>query len=342
MSGMNVNKVTPIYILSGFLGSGKTTLLHRMLSYWKDQGLKPAIIMNEIGDINLDGLLVGDEVPMTEMLGGCICCTVRGDLSMQMFELISKERPDVIVIEATGAANPLEILDAVTEVSLTAKIDIKPMITVVDSVHLLDLHEAQKGKTYRLMMEQIRCGSILIVNKIDRLQGNQLAEVEALLRHLNPFAELLPAVKCNVDLDRLTARYDPSHGYHDQEEHDECGCGQSHVSGGSDQEQGRRLGHMHESHDHVTVYSHYFQGPVNSEQFEKFIAELPRDVYRGKGVLTFSDTSSRFLFQYAYREADYLKIAPQGDVPDVVVFIGEHFDKNKLAEQLRLLEAFPR
>ncbi|WP_425464211.1 CobW family GTP-binding protein [Paenibacillus lentus] len=339
---MNVTKATPIYILSGFLGSGKTTLLHRMLSYWKDGGLKPAIIMNEIGDVNLDGILVDDELPMTEMLGGCICCTVRGDLSMQMFELINNERPDVIVIEATGAANPLEILDAVTEVSLTAKIDIKPMITVVDSVHLLELHEAQKGKTYRLMMEQIRCGSILIVNKIDRLQGKQLAEVESLLRHLNPFADLLPAVKCDVDLDRLTTMYDPLHRNHDHHEGHECDCShKNHETTDNDQEQGCRHDRVNETHDHVTVYSHYFQGPVNSEQFEKFIADLPRDVYRGKGVLSFSDTSSRFLFQYAYREADYLKIAPKGNVPDVVVFIGEHFDKNKLAEQLRQLEAIP-
>ncbi|MFD3261020.1 GTP-binding protein [Paenibacillus lentus] len=362
MSEQNLNKATPVYILSGFLGSGKTTLLQRLLSYWKEQGLKPAIIMNEIGDINLDGLLVGNEVPMAELLGGCICCTVRGDLSMQMFELIRDERPDVIVIEATGAANPLEIFDAVTEVSLTAKIDIKPMITVVDSVHLLELHEAQKGKTYRLMMEQIRCGSILIVNKTDRLKENQLSEVEALLRRLNPYAQPLPAIKCEVDIERLTALYDHRQAAHDHhhETNAHCDCGRvDSQSAGDDQEGGHSHGHCHpdymhetqheyghdhkqghwrKSHEHVTVYSHYFQGPVNSEQFEEFIAELPREVYRGKGVISFSDTSSRFLFQYAYREADYLKITPQGEVPDVVVFIGEHFDKNKLADRLRQLE----
>lgn len=349
MSEEHLNQVTPVYILSGFLGSGKTTLLQRMLSYWKDQGLKPAVIMNEIGDINLDGLLVGNEVPMAEMLGGCICCTVRGDLSMQMLELIHTEQPDVIVIEATGAANPLEILDAVTEVSLTAKIDIKPMITVVDSVHLLELHEAQKGKTYRLMMEQIRCGSVLIVNKTDRLQGEEQHQVETLLRRLNPYADLLPAVKCEVDLERLTTLYERPQQVHERDSdspgqscsNDEaCDCQEhdhEHHHG-----HGEGQGQMHHSHEHVTVYSHYFQGPINSEQFEEFIAELPREVYRAKGVLSFSDTSSRFLFQYAYREPDYLKIKPQGNVPDVVVFIGEHFDRNTLESRLRQLEADPR
>ncbi|MNW53000.1 hypothetical protein D3C74_305410 [compost metagenome] len=77
---------------------------------------------------------------------------------------------------------------------------------------------------------------------------------------------------------------------------------------------------------------------MDSEDFERFIAELPREVYRGKGVLRFTDTASRFLFQYAYREADYLKVTPQGNVPDVAVFIGEHFDRNVIAQQLKELE----
>ncbi|MNJ50509.1 hypothetical protein D3C77_457830 [compost metagenome] len=165
------------------------------------------------------------------------------------------------------------------------------------------------------------------MNKIDRLQEEQLHEVESLLHRLNPYAELLPAIKCDVDIERLTTVYDRQvmdHDHHYHEEGVHCDCG------------------THESHEHVTVYTHYLQGPVNSEQFEEFITELPREVYRGKGVLTFSDTSSRFLFQFAYREADYLKITPQGEVPDVVVFIGEHFDKNKLADQLRQLEASSR
>lgn len=89
---------------------------------------------------------------------------------------------------------------------------------------------------------------------------------------------------------------------------------------------------MHASHDHVMAYTHYFQNPVNSEEFERFVKELPRDVYRAKGIVTFTDTSSRFLFQYAYREADFMRITPQGEVPDVAVFIGEHFSSGEPAQ----------
>ena len=116
--------VTPIYILSGFLGSGKTTLLSRLITSFSE-GLRPAIVMNEIGEVNIEGLVAGEEVPTAEMLSGCICCTIRSDLSSEIAMLIQRERPDVIVIEATGIANPMEILDAAAEASLYMRIDVK-------------------------------------------------------------------------------------------------------------------------------------------------------------------------------------------------------------------------
>lgn len=141
-----MEQVVPVYILSGFLGSGKTTLLQRLLEHWKDQGLRPAVVMNELGEVNLDGLLVEQTVPMAELLGGCICCSIRGDLSTELTTLIKKESPDVVVIEATGAANPLEIVDGVTETSLYQKVELKSLITVVDAAHLLELYRAQQGQ----------------------------------------------------------------------------------------------------------------------------------------------------------------------------------------------------
>lgn len=336
-----MNRATPIYILSGFLGSGKTTLLQRLIAEWKREGLRPAVIMNEIGEVNLDGLMIGPEIPMAEMLGGCICCTIRSDLSTQLYELIQEEKPDVVVIEATGAANPMEIFDAVSESSLLLKLDIRPMITVVDAAHLAVLYEAQQGKTYRLMIEQIRCGSWLILNKIDLVTAEQLSGLLDLLQRLNPYAKIVTAERCQVDIEPMLRKdntdsgsnegwlktehdhhHDHDHHHHQHEHHTEHSDGHT----------------AHHSHEHVTVYTHYFAGPVNSVDFEKFIKELPREVYRGKGVLHFSDTASRFMFQYAYREADYLKITPQGNIPDVAVFIGEHFDKAAIAAELERLE----
>lgn len=324
------HEVTPIYILSGFLGSGKTTLLTRMITNWKAKGLRPAIVMNEIGEVNIEGMITGQDVPTAEMLSGCICCSIRADLTSELALLIQKEKPDVIVIEATGAANPMEILDAVAEASLYIKIDVKNVITVVDSAHLLHLHAEQKGKTYRLMQEQIRCASLLIMNKIDQISEEQQQESARIVRGLNSFAPMIPAVRCNIDPElllegKLDHRYVKVHGETDKmtlesehrHEHDH---------------------HTHHSHEHVMSYTYYFQGPVHSHDFEALIADLPRDIYRAKGILTFSDTASRFLFQYAYRESDFMKINPQGDLPDVVVFIGEHFNKLRLHDRLVLLD----
>lgn len=336
MQEISNRQATPIYILSGFLGSGKTTLLSLLLSYWKGQGLKPAVIMNEIGEVNLDGLAVGPDVPMAEMLDGCICCSIRADLSVELYELIQNESPDLVIIEATGAANPMEIFDAVSEASLYLKLDIKPMITIVDTAYFSELYTSQQGKTYRLMMEQIRCSSSLIMNKLDRLTHEQQMKVKELLIKLNPHAKIFEAVRCEVNLDELLSNRavgDP-HALENHQQHAECGHDHPHGEHCNHPDHH----HTHHSHNHVTVYTYYFKAAVNSIQFEQFVKELPREVYRAKGILHFSDTSSRFLFQYAYRESDYLKITPQGQVPDVAVFIGEHFDQELIRTALEQME----
>ncbi len=361
MSIFNEQKPSiPVYILSGFLGSGKTTLLVKLIEYWKQKGLRPAVVMNELGEVNLDGQIVDEEVPMTEMLGGCICCTVRGDLGLQLADLVQEESPDVIVIEATGAANPMEILDAVTETSLYMRLELKSLITVVDAAHLSGLYQEQKGKTFKLMQEQIRCASVLLLNKTDRVQEQQLQDLEELLNKWNGFAPVIPTVKCEVSIEQLlhsgadvhihqsNIAGDASENAGETHVHtDACrthGCNHGHEH--TDQRGSNHSSDQHEhsvkphtSHEHVMVYTHYFRQPVNSEAFEQFVASLPRDVYRAKGILSFSDTASRFWFQYAYRESDYMKITPQGDVPNVAVFIGEHFDQTAIREQLLELEA---
>ncbi|UNK16622.1 GTP-binding protein [Paenibacillus sp. N3/727] len=326
------NGVTPIYILSGFLGSGKTTLLTRMIAYWKQQGLKPAIVMNEIGEVNIDGMIAGEDVPTAEMLSGCICCSIRADLSSEIAMLIQNEKPDVIVIEATGAANPMEILDAVAEASLYINIDVKNLITVVDSAHLLHLHEVQKGKTYRLMQEQIRCASTLILNKIDRINEEEQQEAARIVRGWNAVASMIPAVRCDVNPDVLLEEVSVIAKDRNSDNRTDTEVTEKHHAPDNE--------HNHDhTHDHVMSFTYYFKGPVNSNDFEALVAGLPREIYRAKGILTFNDTASRFLFQYAYRESDFMKINPQGQLSDVVVFIGEHFSKTWIKEQLVELEA---
>lgn len=383
-----MERPVPVYILAGFLGSGKTTLLSRIIRSLQEKGQKPAVVMNELGEVNLDGVAVGLEVPMAELLDGCICCTVQGDLGIAVQQLIRDEAPDAIFIEATGVANPMEILDGVTEASLYTRMELKGVITVADAAMLV--HETAKaaGKTYRLLEEQIRCASLIVLNKTDLVDEPVLVSLEETLRGWNPHGLLVRAVKSDIDLgllDRLDGspqqkgtecacgeehghgashgqehghghncghEQEHGHGHHCGDEHGEqtehgCGCSghdhghdhHDHDHHDHDHHDHDHPGGYHHSHEHVMVYTRYLSGPVDSEAFEALVGQLPEEVYRAKGVLTFKDTSSRYLFQYAYRQADFMKITPQIQVPDVVVFIGEQIPRAFLEAEMDRLEA---
>jgi len=346
---MNRTEV-PIYLLSGFLGSGKTTFLTQLLERYKRRGLKPAVIMNELGDINLDGQMVSRDVPMAEMLSGCICCTMRGDLGIEISQLIDRYHPDVIIIESTGAANPLETIDGVTEAAMYKEVDLRSIITIVDGPELLARRKTDHSETYQLMLEQVRSATLLLLNKADKLEQEQLIEAEQLLRENNKHADIVTTVRCHInDWDWLdnalgsTASTAVSgaevngrsdiHGHGDNDAHI------NHEEEGNEHQHSSGHAHRHHSHSHVMAVTHYLQGAVNSEQFEQLLDELPDDIYRAKGIVSFSDTAGRYLFQYAYKQSDFMKIDPQGEVKDVAVFIGEHFSKEELLNKLAKLDA---
>ncbi|WP_159883678.1 CobW family GTP-binding protein [Paenibacillus puerhi] len=342
----------PVHILSGFLGSGKTTLLTRALDYYKLNGRRPAVLMNELGEVNLDGMLLDAEVPTTEMLGGCICCTVRGDLGMELKQLIDEHQPDVIFVESTGAANPIEMLDGVTDASLLTHVKLASVITVVDAAQLSEKLHTPRSKTFRLMSDQIRCATLLLLNKTDLVPQAEWAGLEAAVRELNDTAPMLPTIRSEMDftlfdkLERGSVTLatgaasacscgSPGEGMNQGHEHESHAPSCAHSLAG----EGASAHSPHASHEHVMAYTHYFSGPIDSEQFEALIGRLPQDIFRAKGILRFTDTASPFMFQYAYRQADFIKIAPKAEVPSVAVFIGEHFDKTWLEHQLAELEA---
>ncbi|MEC0269322.1 GTP-binding protein [Paenibacillus anseongense] len=336
-------KRVTVYILSGFLGSGKTTLLTKTIDHFTEAGRKPAVIMNEIGEVNLDGQLVANEVPMSELLGGCICCSSRGDLATALHELVTGEQPDLIFIESTGIANPMEIIDEVTDASLIIPVELKAVITVVDAPQLLELNRTSRGKTYRLMKEQIRCANLLLLNKTDLLTGTALEEVDALVREWNPYASIHFTVFSQIDM-RLVEMleeegYAAAHLTAEPASHDHESDSRSSQEEHEHAQEHEHGSHHHHSHSHVMAYTHFFERAVDSNAFEEFVSKLPQEVYRAKGILSFSDTSSRFLFQYAYREMDFVKITPKGEVPDVAVFIGENFSRDAVRDALLKLES---
>jgi len=321
------SELIPVYVLTGFLGSGKTTLLNRILDEARATDRKAAVLLNEVGEANVEGDRIGNDVPMTEMLGGCICCSIRADLGLELTKLVREHRPDAIWIESTGIARPLEIMEAVTEASLYEKVVLKSVVAVADARHLLDRTRVGSGKTLKLMKEQISVADLVLLNKADLVAGSELEELKELLSDWNPGARLVTTVKADIEMDAIYGRSRSS----GQDDALERGRGHAH-----------RHDHHHEHdhdrlHAHVNALTYYLPGPVDSREFEELVGGLPENVYRGKGIVTFRDTASRFLFQYAYRESDYVRITPQKTVHDVVVFIGEGFSRDELTKRLELL-----
>jgi len=342
---MDTQKNVPIYLLSGFLGSGKTTLLTQIVEKAQAAGLTPAVLMNELGEVNFDGQLVKKDVAMAEVLGGCICCSMRGDLSLELNQLLDQYSPDLIIVESTGAAHPMETIDAITETSMYKHVKLQSVITIVDGEHLLDRSKLVKDATYRLMQDQIRCGSLIVLNKSDRLDPEKVVEAEQTLRDLNEHADIITTDHCQLNnwqwllegtqvaQPQLLQALGQQVSSNNDDELDEQQLKEVDLS---DVE--HKHHHEHSHHSHVMAYTHYWKGKPHSEQFEQWLANLPANIYRAKGIVTFRDVPSRYLFQFAYRESDFMRVDPQGEVHDVAVFIGEHFDREWLIKQLAMLE----
>jgi G3E family GTPase len=195
----------PVIILSGFLGSGKTTLLLRMIREAADFRLIPAVLMNELGKQDVDGHLLLDaspDLPLTKLLDGCICCSKKSDIQDSLKQLLTR-KPDVILIELTGVANPEEIVDALTEPALLPHVKLHKVITVLDAENVLEYNSifASDRELVHTLRRQIEVADLLLLNKIDLISDKQLKSIEKTVRKFNNQALFLPTTFSQLDLD---------------------------------------------------------------------------------------------------------------------------------------------
>ncbi|WP_129691998.1 GTP-binding protein [Gottfriedia acidiceleris] len=214
----------PITVLSGFLGSGKTTLLNHILT--NREGLKVAVIVNDMSEINVDAQLVKNggfsrtEEKLVEMQNGCICCTLRDDLMKEVEILVDNGGIDYIVIESSGISEPIPVAQTFTYVDdelgidLTKKTRLDTMVTVVDANRfwedyssgetLLDRNQGTDETDIReiadLLLEQVEFADVIILNKIDLLEEHDVKELNAFLKKINAQAKIIPATFSIVDL----------------------------------------------------------------------------------------------------------------------------------------------
>ena len=225
----------PVTVLSGFLGAGKTTLLNHVLN--NREGLRVAVIVNDMSEVNIDAELVRDggvelsrtEEKLVEMSNGCICCTLRDDLLKEVSRLAGEGRFDYLLIESTGVSEPLPVAQTFTfadedGTSLQNITRLDTMVTVVDASNFLDHYEAGESLKEKnaalgeedertisdLFVDQVEFADVILINKTDLVPAAELKELRAILHHLNPVAEIIESQRGKVDLQMIlnTGRFD--------------------------------------------------------------------------------------------------------------------------------------
>jgi G3E family GTPase len=222
----------PVTVLSGFLGAGKTTVLNHVLA--NRAGLRVAVIVNDMSEVNIDAAIVRDqdaalsrtEERLVEMTNGCICCTLREDLLREVAELAKEGRFDYLLVESTGISEPMPVAETFTfadeagrSLSDVARLD--TMVTVVDALNFLrdygsrdDLADRRAGlsdedtrNVVDLLVDQVEFANVLLLNKCDRMEPEELLAVEGILRNLNPHADLIRVSHGQVKPARILATH---------------------------------------------------------------------------------------------------------------------------------------
>ena len=321
-------KNIPVLLLTGYLGSGKTTLLNRILK--NQEGIKFAVIVNDIGEVNIDadliekGGVVGQkDDSLVALQNGCICCTLKMDLVEQLRDITRMHRFDYIVIEASGICEPAPIAQTICSIPTLGPEYIKDgyvqldcIVTVVDALRMRD--EFKNGNDLlrkhideedieNLVIQQIEFCNMILLNKASEVSKDELAEVRQIIRAIQPKAEIIECDYGNVELNKIlhTEKFNfdevatsaawihAIEGENDEDEHD-------------DHEH-----HHHHHHDEgeaeeygIGTFVYYARRPLNLGLFDEFVArKWPKSIIRAKGICYFKgEEDVCYVFEQAGRQ----------------------------------------
>ena len=379
-------KETPVLLLTGYLGSGKTTLLNRILA--NEKGIKFAVIVNDIGEVNIDAQLIQDggvvgqgDDSLVALQNGCICCTLKMVLVKQLNDIINTQRFDYIVIEASGICEPAPIAQTVSTYPklIDAKLlkygaaRLDAIVTVVDALRMRDefglgdkLQEKHLDEEdlASLVIQQIEFCNIILLNKASEISKDELAHLKAVVRAIQPKAEIMECDYGNIELEKIlnTQLFD----------FEKVATSATWIEAMQEEEHEHHHGHHHEHHHHhegealeygIETFVYYRRKPMSLTAFDEYVtSQWPKGVIRAKGMCYFADeTETCYLFEQAGKQFNItnagqwyatmpddernalLERNPQlkadwdnkyGDRMQKIVFIGQKLDRAAIEAQL--------
>lgn len=311
-------KQTPVLLLTGYLGSGKTTLLNRILR--NERGIKFAVIVNDIGEVNIDASLIAKDGvvgqkddSLVPLQNGCICCTLKMDLVQQLSEIVAMQRFDYIVIEASGICEPAPIAQTICAYPQmypnyaregVAKLD--AIVSIVDAMRMRD--EFNNGNDLMaqnlgeddlasLVIQQVEFCNIVLLNKAAEVSADDLAKLRGIIRALQPQAEIIECNYGDVDLSKIlnTHLFD----------FDKVATSAKWISALEEHEQEEAEGESAEELEYgIGTFVYYRRAPLNLGLFDEFVARhWPKNVIRCKGLCYFRDEPDTcYLFEQSGKQ----------------------------------------
>ena len=306
---MNPALPVPFYILCGSLGAGKTTLLMRLLEYWKSQGHHVGVLMNEAGEVSIDGPRAGTLAEQVmNLAGGCICCDTKDDLAWSLTQLVQDYRSTLVVLECSGMADPAEVVDAVTDVYVSRIAKLERILAILHPVPLPD-----RGMGELVTRNAIRYADDLILNKRDLYIPGHWEEFRETVTRYNPYGRIWETNHARLDIPALLAapptRAVPTNVTFEK------------IAG-----RGNRTSLRASHHPMVTTVP--LPKPLNRGKFMEWAKSLPGGMERAKGFFRFEGEPELQEFQFFPPRTSTVAPVMLLDEPDhVLILIGRDYDQ---------------
>lgn len=315
---LGIDERPSMIVLTGFLGSGKTSFIEHFVAYQIQRDRFVAVLQNEIGETGVDGKLLGsDNLSVTEIDEGCICCTLTGQLKPALQRLCSEFHPDFIILETTGLANPMNFLDDLIALGDLVRLD--SVTTMVDAISY-----PSSALTPDIVTDQIKAADILLLNKVDGISGEHIDGTIARLKELNPHAAVIPTVRGEVNPGML---YSP-----DPRE--------SPPARNTDRGKEKHRSHLDEG---IESHKVILKRPLDRHRLIRTIEEqIPATVFRMKGILRFTDTASPMVVQFVAGRYEISQFPERWEEPGFLICIGQDISPPLLDDLFDRCRSTPR